>query len=112
MRVLIPLLAAVCLAAPVLAEEAAKPAPGLAPVPDVPPPGQIDPDLEPQVVIKHRGKDKVEEYRIKGRLYMIKVTPPRGRPYYLVDSRGDGQLRRYDDLSPNFMVPMWLIKTF
>lgn len=113
MRVLIPLSLALCLAMPALAEEAGKPAPRLEPVPDVPPPpGMVDPDLEPHVVIKHSGQDRVEEFRIKGRLYMVKVTPPHGRPYFLVDVRGDGQMRRYDDLSPNFMVPLWLIKEF
>lgn len=82
------------------------------PVPVIaPPPGVVD-DMQPQVTISHRGKDKVEEYRYKGRLYMVKVTPPHGKPYYLVDPRGDGQMRRYDDLSPNFLVPMWMIKEF
>lgn len=94
---------------PVAADERPK----LEPLPVIPPPpGMVDPDLEPQVTIKKQGGDRVQEYRIKGRLYMIKVTPPHGRPYYLIDARGDGQLRRYDDLSPNFMVPMWLVKEF
>jgi hypothetical protein len=87
--------------------------PKLEPLPEIPPPpGMVDPDLEPQVTIKKQGGDRIQEYRIKGRLYMIKVTPPHGRPYYLIDARGDGQMRRYDDLSPNFLVPLWLIKEF
>lgn len=88
--------------------------PKLEPVPDIaPPPGVKDTDLEPQVTITRKGGDKIEEYRIRGRLYMIKVTPRNGgRPYYLVDPRGDGQMRRYDDLSPNLVVPMWMIKEF
>ena len=87
--------------------------PKLEPVPDIPPPpGMVDQDLEPQITITKKGADKVEEYRIKGRLYMIKVTPPHGRPYYLVDQRGDGFMHRFDVLSPNFMVPMWMIFAF
>jgi len=70
------------------------------------------PDLEPQVTIKKEGGDRVEEYRIKGRLYMIRVTPPHGRPYYLIDTRGDGQLRRFDELSPDLLVPLWVVKEF
>lgn len=99
-----------CLAAsPVWAEGK----PELEPLPYIPPPpGVVDPDLEPQITITQKGEDKVEEFRIKGRLYMIKVTPAHGTPYFLVDQRGDGLLRRYDDLSPNFMVPMWLIHAF
>ena len=87
--------------------------PGLQPLPEIPPPpGMPDTTLEPQVTITTRGEDRVEEYRIRGRLYAVKVTPPHGKSYYLVDVRGDGQMVRYDDLSPNFMVPMWLIFSF
>lgn len=86
--------------------------PKLEPVPEIPPPPGVVDDLEPQVTITRKGTDKVEEFRVRGRLYMIKVTPRRGKPYYLVDSRGDGQMRRHDDLSPNFVVPMWMIKEF
>lgn len=87
--------------------------PRLEPLPDIPPPpGMVDPALEPQITIVQRGEDRVEEFRIRGRLYMIKVTPPHGKPYFLVDQRGDGQMRRYDDLSPNFQVPMWVIHEF
>ena len=70
------------------------------------------PDLEPQVTIVQRGKEKVEEYRANGRLYMIKVTPPIGAPYYLVDYRGDGKFSRQDGLDPGVHVPMWVIFSF
>ena len=36
--------------------------------------------------------DTVEEYRVGGQLRMVKVTPLRGAPYYLIDSNGDGHL--------------------
>lgn len=86
---------------------------GLEPLPDIPPPpGMVDPALEPQITIVQKGEDKIEEFRIKGRLYMIKVTPSHGKPYFLIDPRGDGQMLRYDELSPNFLVPMWVIHTF
>lgn len=87
--------------------------PKLEPLPYIPPPpGIVDPDLEPRVTIKKEGGDHVQEYRIKGRLYMVKVTPPHGRPYYLIDTRGDGQLRRFDELSPDLLVPLWVVKEF
>ncbi len=102
------LLAGFLLSGPALAER-----PPLEPLPDIPPPpGMVDPMLEPQITIVQRGEDRVEEYRVRGQLYLIKVTPRHGRPYYLVDHRGDGQMRRYDDLSPNFQVPLWVIHTF
>ena len=110
MRTTAFLLASLLFIAPALSADKAPP---LQPLPDIPPPpGMVDPELEPQITIKQRGNDRVEEFRVKGRLYMIKVTPPHGKPYYLIDQRGDGQMRKYDDLSPNFQVPLWVIHAF
>jgi hypothetical protein len=38
------------------------------------------------------GRCRVEEYRMNGVLYMVKVTPTVGPPYYLIDTTGDGNL--------------------
>ncbi len=85
------------------------------PAPPPPPPGMIDDaSLEPQVTIKKRGEDQVEEYRMNGKLYMIKVTPPHGTPYYLVDPKGDGGFVR-ENLGvgdKTLSVPMWVIRSF
>ncbi len=107
-------LASVLLFAAGSAGAADKPA-NLQPLPDVPPPPVAatgDAELEPQVTITTRGEDKVEEYRINGRLYMIKVTPPHGVPYYLVDEKGEGVMTRRDNVGPNVKPPMWVIFTF
>jgi hypothetical protein len=87
---------------------------GLAPLPEPPPPPgmQADPSLEPQVTITKRGEDKVEEYRVNGKLYMQKVTPSHGVPYYLIDDRGDGTWSRQESLDSGLRVPMWVIHTF
>jgi hypothetical protein len=83
------------------------------PEPPPPPPGLADAELEPQVTIKKRGEDKVEEYRMNGKLYMIKVTPPHGTPYYLVDPKGDGGFVRQDlGGERSLSVPMWVIHSF
>ena len=51
------------------------------PEPPPPPPGlALDPALEPQVTITTRGEDQVEEFRVNGKLYAVKVTPPHGVP--------------------------------
>ena len=81
-----PLVAALLVAAlPALAADR----PGnLQPIPDPPPPPpgfELDPALEPQVTILKRGTDTVEEYRVGGKLYMLKVTPAQGAPYYLIE---------------------------
>ena len=100
-----------CIALPV----AAQTKPNLQPLPEPPPPPpgyQPDPALEPQVTIRRQGLDTIEEYRIAGKLYMIKVTPSRGRPYYMVDNRGDGQFVRQDSVDTGLRPPMWVIHQF
>ncbi|HRA80483.1 MAG TPA: DUF2782 domain-containing protein, partial [Thauera sp.] len=66
---------------------------------------------EPEVTIAKRGEDTVAEYRIRGQLYMVKVTPPHGVPYYLIDKDGKGQMVR-EDAPPSLAVPMWVIKSW
>ena len=86
--------------------------PVLQPIPEPPPPPpgyELDPSLEPQVTILKRGTDTVEEYRIGGKLYMIKITPQNGKPYYLVDSKGDGTFARQDSYDSGIKPPMWVI---
>jgi hypothetical protein len=85
----------------------------LQPLPEAPPPpGMVDSALEPQVTIIKRGQDKVEEFRLNGKLYMLKVTPPHGVPYYLIDEQGDGTMSRRDGIESGVRVPMWVIGTF
>lgn len=87
----------------------------LQPLPEPPPPpGMVEPSLEPQVTIKKRGEDRVDEYRVNGKLYMIKVTPPHGTPYYLVDRKGDGSFSREETgvVDKGISVPMWVIHSF
>mgnify|MGYP006331017519 FL=1 len=114
MRALIVTLLLV-LALPVYAEEAKSLPKDLQPVPEPPPAPvgmELDPAFEPQVTIIKRGEDRVEEYRINGRLYMVKVTPPHGVPYYLVDDKGDGRMTRQEPMDSGLRVPMWVIGTF
>ena len=51
--------------------------------------------------------DRVEEVRVGGRVVMLKVTPPGGTPYFLVDTglpRGP--------LDDGVRAPMWAIYVF
>ena len=86
----------------------------LEPVPVIPPPlGMVqDPSLEPQITILQRGHDRVEEFRVRGKLYMVKVTPPHGTPYYLLDPTGNGQFQRMNEITPNLLVPLWVLFSF
>lgn len=68
-------------------------------------------DLEPEITIRTEGDTVFEEHRLNGRLYMVKVTPKHGVPYYLLDRDGDGQFEsRLTDLENDTAVPMWVIK--
>lgn len=64
---------------------------------------------EPEVTTTTHGDERREEFRMSGRLYMIKVTPKRGRPYYLVDKEGKGQFVK-DDIQHDVSPPMWVIR--
>ena len=87
--------------------------PRLEPLPEAPPPPVIrDGADDPRVVIKPQEGDKVEEMRDGGRVIMLKVTPPGGVPYYLLDLVGNGTWTRRDSLDTGNRVPMWTIKTF
>ena len=106
--------AALAIAGPPAAAQTAKP-PVLQPVPEPPPPPpgyELDPSLEPQVTILKKGTDLVEEYRVGGRLYMVKITPAVGRPYFLVDHKGDGVFARHETYDARTRPPMWVIHTW
>ena len=68
-------------------------------------------EIEPEVVIIQRKDKTIEEYRVNGRLYMIKVTPKNAPPYFLLDNDGDGTMesRRSVSLEPDIMIPQWVL---
>lgn len=80
----------------------------------LPPPPAMDNSAsdEPQVTITKQTGQTIEEYRVGGRLYMIKVTPKVGPPYYLVDDKGDGKFARQESLDSGFRPPSWVIHRF
>ena len=87
--------------------------PNLEPLPEPPPPPLIrDGADEPRVRIAPQEGDRVEEMRDGGHVVMLKVTPPGGIPYYLMDLTGNGNLTRRDSLDPGNRVPLWTIKSF
>ncbi|MDR0577094.1 MAG: DUF2782 domain-containing protein [Candidatus Accumulibacter sp.] len=83
--------------------------------PDERPPAlaPLDDSVEPQITIRQRDGEIVEEYRMNGRLYKIRVIPQRGEPYILVDHRGDGSFVPQEGPgTPGLSVPQWVIGTF
>jgi len=81
--------------------------------PPPPPPMSSEEDIDaPQVTITKQADMTVEEYRAGGKLYMIKITPKHGAPYYLVDDKGDGKFARQESMDSGLRVPRWIIKRF
>jgi hypothetical protein len=104
-----------CVLGAAAAAFAQQPPPKLEPLaePPPPPPGVRDIGAdEPRVRIAPQEGDRVEEIRDGGRVIMLKVTPPGGAPYYLVESPGSGNWMRRDSLDDGVRVPMWSIFTF
>ena len=96
------------LAAASFAQSEAPPERDAPPPPPMPeheplPPKVQDPDeqIEPQVVIRREDDRIVEEYHSGGVVYMIRIIPEVGPPYYLIDTTGDGNFdSRHEHMEP------------
>ena len=90
--------------------------PGTVPLDEAPPPPamvETDPALEPQVTTRMEGDQSVQEYRVRGKVYMQRVTPKNGRPYVLMDHKGDGTFTKQDNTLDNGVrVPQWVLLEF
>lgn len=86
----------------------------LQPLEDVPPPPKTDDGAltdEPQVTIVKKNGETIEEYRINGQLYMMKVTPAHGVPYYMhKEDQNGGWLM--DGPSQPLSIPKWTLFRF
>ncbi len=79
-------------------------------VPDPPLPVQSGEEMEPDITIIRKEKQTIQEYRRGGLVYMIKVIPDIGPPYYFIDSNGDGKMdARSNELDKGAQVNMWKI---
>ncbi len=63
----------------------------------------------PDVTITPRPETKVEEFRVNGKLRYIKITPAKGKPYYLFDSDGDGEVDAMETGVDKARVNQWLL---
>lgn len=102
------------LALPLMAMAADQP-PQLEPLPEAPPPPagvDLEGADEPQVTIVKKGADTIEEYRLGGELYMMKITPDHGVPYYLLKEDQDGGWSRMDGPTQPISIPKWVLFRF
>jgi len=104
---------ALALALPLMALAADRPT-NLEPLPEAPPPPGLDLDSspEPEISIVKKGEDTVEEYRINGELYMMKVTPAHGVSYYLMKEDQEGGWSRSEGPTPPLVIPKWVLFRF
>ncbi|NBO10558.1 MAG: DUF2782 domain-containing protein [Alphaproteobacteria bacterium] len=80
----------------------------------LPPPPALEgnPADEPEVTIVKKGENTVEEYRVHGELYMQKITPSHGVPYYLIKEDQNGAWSRFDGPAAPLVIPKWVIFRF
>lgn len=81
---------------------------------DIPPPPKViegQPMETPKVNKYKKGEDTVEEYRISGELYMMKITPAKGPAYYLHRDQPNGEWVK-DGPTPPVSIPHWILFKF
>jgi hypothetical protein len=93
------------------ADAYSQPPPILEPLPEIAsPPGVDEANAVPQIAVKQRDRDTVEEARVNGIIIWIKVTPRYGgRSYYLIPSGGGNMYIRRDSLDTALKPPMWVL---
>ena len=67
-------------------------------------------DLKPDITLQEHDNRTVQEYRINGKLYKVKITPSAGAPYYLMDTDGSGDMT-WNSGTGNAasQVPQWVL---
>ena len=76
------------------------------------PPNTLDFNYDlPEITIRKRGTEIIEEYSINGQLYMLRITSENYPTYYLVRGSEGGQWMQMDDNKP-LVVPQWVIFSF
>lgn len=118
MRIPPPFTATLLLASLALPALASEP-PGLQPLPAPPPmpaasaagPGQPTPAPAPSA--RPRKADEVKHYRKRSEVYMLKVTPAHGVPYFLVDPAANGKSARTTGTTDaTLAVPSWVVRSW
>ena len=80
------------------------------PPPNLPQPLEEGQTIEPEVTIIERDDARIEEFRVNGRMYMVRVSPAVGPAYYMVDTDGDGHLESFHGgIEEPPAVPQWIL---
>ena len=68
--------------------------------------------IEPEVYVVDTKRGVEHRYMVNGQLYMVKVVPKHGAPYYLLDTDGDGELDAREDDIRSIGTHQWVLSTF
>ncbi|GHB32741.1 DUF2782 domain-containing protein [Salinicola rhizosphaerae] len=69
------------------------------------------PAVQPEITSQRDAQHTIDEYRVNGELYAIRVSPRHGdgksdEIYFLYDDDGDGDFKRVD--APSVPIPDWV----
>jgi Protein of unknown function (DUF2782) len=65
-------------------------------------------EMEADITIIRKAKKTIQEYRRGGKLYLIKIIPDIGPPYYFIDTNGDGKMDvRRSELDRDSDINTW-----
>lgn len=78
--------------------------------PQTPDETPIEPKKKEAVTIVQDKDQLIEIHQIDGRVYGLKVIPKNGKPYFLVDVKGDGNF--IQNASDRLLVPQWVIMSW
>ncbi|MEE4376818.1 MAG: DUF2782 domain-containing protein [Candidatus Competibacteraceae bacterium] len=71
------------------------------------------PGSVPSITMNDHNNRTMQEYRVNGNLYMVKVTPKVGSPYYLVDPDGTGDMQwRRTSQGMDVEPPRWVFSSW
>ena len=73
-------------------------------------PAVVESGFDPEINIQQFDNREVQEYSVNDQVYMIKITPKVGSPYYLVDPDGTGEMEyKRDTLGLEVNPPRWTL---
>jgi hypothetical protein len=84
--------------------------------PPLPPNMLNNPDsidaLEPTVTVYSEAEREVEEYRLRGRLFAMRVKVKQAPSYWLIDLDGSGRMVPGQGIGTSISMPQWVLKEF
>jgi hypothetical protein len=70
-------------------------------------------DIAPQVRVRDYENRTVEEFSVNNNVYMVRITPAAGAPYYLVDTDGSGDMEwNRGQPDRDIQVPQWALMSW